>query len=75
MKSQLTGTFFSLFLGWWGFPWGLLVTPIQMGRNLLGIARPPEPSKPSAQLEKIVRMTMASQAIRQQSAPALAVKA
>ena len=79
MKSQLGGAFFSLVLGWWGFPWGLLVTPIQIGRNLLAIARPPEPSKPSAQLEKIVRMTMASQTVRQQSVPqrsmpALAVK-
>jgi len=75
MKSQLAGTFFSLVLGWWGFPWGLLLTPIQIGRNLFGIARPPEPSKPSAQLEKIVRMTIAGQNVRQQSAQALMAKA
>jgi len=75
MKSQLGGAFFSLVLGWWGFPWGLLVTPIQIGRNLLAIARPPEPSRPSAQLEKIVRMTMASQTLRQQSAPQQAIPA
>ena len=72
IKSQLTGSAFSLFLGWWGFPWGLVLTPVQIGRNVFGIARPPDPSKPSAQLEKIVRMTIASQAIQKQSAQALA---
>jgi hypothetical protein len=53
-------------LGWWGFPWGLLLTPIQIGRNLYGIANPPDPSKPSAQFEKIVRMNIAAGAIQQQ---------
>lgn len=75
MKSQLTGSLFSLVLGWWGLPWGLLLTPIQIGRNLFGIARPPEPSKPSPQLEKILRMSMASQAVRQQSAQGVGAKA
>src|SRR5512140_3815075 len=28
-KSQLAGAGFSLFLGWWGFPWGLVMTPVQ----------------------------------------------
>ena len=70
IKSQMAGAFFSLFLGWWGFPWGLLLTPIQIGRNVFGMVRPPEPSKASSQLEKIVRMTLASQAVqRQQAAP------
>jgi hypothetical protein len=73
LKSQAAGTAFSLVLGWWGFPWGLVVTPVQVGRNLLGMMRPPEPSKPSAQFEKIVRMTMAANGVRQpqmQAAPA-----
>jgi len=26
-----------------GFPWGLLLTPIQIGRNVFGIVHPPEP--------------------------------
>ena len=68
VKSQLGGTAFSLFLGWWGFPWGLLLTPIQIGRNLIAMASPPEPSKPSPQLEKAVRMTIASRAVQQQQA-------
>lgn len=68
LKSQMAGTVFSLVLGWWGLPWGVLLTPIQIGRNLIGMASPPEPSKPSAQCEKIVRMTIASNAVRQQAA-------
>jgi hypothetical protein len=68
LKSQMAGTVVSLVAGWWGFPWGLVLTPIQIGRNLIGMASPPEPSKPSAQCEKIVRMTMASNAVRQQAA-------
>jgi hypothetical protein len=65
MKSQLTGTAFSLVLGWWGFPWGLLFTPVQTARNIAGMVSPPEPSKPSPQLEKIIRMAIAAQARKQ----------
>jgi hypothetical protein len=67
IKSQAVGAAFSLALGWWGFPWGLVVTPIQIGRNFFSMSRPPEPSKPSPQLEKIVRMTIAAQMLQQQS--------
>jgi len=74
VKSQVGGALFSLVLGWWGFPWGLLLTPIQIGRNVFGMVRPPEPSKPSAQLEKIVRMTMAAQAARQPAAQAVVAR-
>jgi hypothetical protein len=30
-RSQLAGAGFSLALGWWGVPWGFIVTPIQVG--------------------------------------------
>jgi hypothetical protein len=49
----------SLFLGWWGFPWGLILTPVQIGRNLFGLVRSPSSFAPSAQLERIVRLTIA----------------
>jgi hypothetical protein len=67
LKSQVAASAFSLILGWWGFPWGLVVTPVQIGRNLIGMASPPDPSKPSAQFEKIVRMTMAANAGQSQA--------
>jgi hypothetical protein len=59
-----------LFLGWWGFPWGLIMTPIQIGRNLYGMASPPDPSRPSAQFEKVLRMTMAANGMQSRAAVA-----
>lgn len=70
IKSQLGGSAFSLVLGWWGFPWGLLITPIQVGRNVFGMTRGPDPFTPSPKLEKAVRMTMAARAVTQQRAQA-----
>ena len=70
LKSQIGGTAFSLLFGWWGIPYGIILTPIQIFRNLIAIARPPDPSKPSAQFEKILRMNLAAELVRQQSAAA-----
>jgi DNA-directed RNA polymerase subunit RPC12/RpoP len=70
-KSQLAGAGFSLVLGWWGFPWGLVVTPVQIGRNLVGMGRSAA-STPSPQLEKIVRMMLAAQAINKETAKPVA---
>lgn len=61
IKAKLGGILFSGFLGWWGFPWGLIMTPIQIIRNIAEIVSPPDPSTPSAQLQKIVRLHLASQ--------------
>jgi hypothetical protein len=63
VKKQMADAAFSLVLGWWGFPWGLILTPIQVGRNLVGVARSPEATKPSPQLEKVLRIAMAKQAV------------
>ncbi len=59
-KSQLGNAAFSLVLGWWGFPWGVIMTPVQIGRNIAGMAKGPDPAQPSAQLEKSVRMAIVS---------------
>ncbi len=58
-KSKLVGTVSSLVLGWWGFPFGLLITPVQVLRNLGGLMSSPDPLRPSDQLEKLVRMDLA----------------
>ena len=63
-KSQWAGLGYSLFLGWWGVPWGLIMTPIQIGRNLVAMGRSADASTPSPALEKVVRMTMAQAASR-----------
>lgn len=53
-------------VGWWGFPWGLLFTPVQLGRNIVGLVRSPDATKPSTQLEAMVRTMMVAQALRRQ---------
>ena len=60
VKSQLGNLAISFFFGWWGIPWGLILTPIQVTRNLIGIASPPNPAAPTPQLERLVRITLAS---------------
>lgn len=61
VRAQAGDALFSLVLGWWGFPWGLLMTPVQIVRNVSGMAKAPDPSRPSAQLVDAVRMRMAEQ--------------
>ncbi|MGH7741655.1 MAG: hypothetical protein ACRENS_06490 [Candidatus Eiseniibacteriota bacterium] len=58
-RARLLDILFCTLLGWWGFPWGLVITPIQIGRNLFSIAKTPDSSKPSAALESVVRMQLA----------------
>jgi hypothetical protein len=64
VKSQIGDTFFSLFLGWWGFPWGILMTPVQITRNMIGAFRSTSPNGPSPALEHAVGMLMAEEAAR-----------
>ena len=59
-KSQLGAAAFSLVLGWWGFPWGIVMTPVQVCRNLAGMLRSQQSSEPSPQLQKMVRMHLAA---------------
>ena len=59
-KSQVGNLLFSSFLGWWGFPHGLLITPVQVAKNVMGIASPPDPSLPSAKLIQVARIQLAS---------------
>lgn len=67
-KSQAADAAISLVAGWWGFPWGLIFTPIQIGRNVAGMVKGPDQAKPSPQLEKMVRMSLATNALAQQAA-------
>jgi len=51
VKSKLGSTAYSALLGWWGFRWGILITPLQIVRNFGGMFTAPDPSQPSAKLE------------------------
>lgn len=61
IKSQFRNIIFSLILGWWGLPWGVIMTPVQISRNIFGMMRSSAEMKPSANLENLVRRTIASQ--------------
>jgi hypothetical protein len=47
--------------GWWSFPWGIVMTPVQLGRNLACFFGGPDPQVPSSKLEEIVRLDLARQ--------------
>lgn len=67
-KAKVKATVGCFFLGWWGFPWGVLGTPVQISKNLWGLSRPPSPFVPSSQLEKVVRLDLAAELARAEQA-------
>lgn len=68
VKAQLGDTVFSLVLGWWGFPWGFVMTPVQIARNIAAlIGGGKDAAAPSAELERIVGLNLAARALEQQS--------
>ncbi len=64
-KAALWNTLFSATLGWWGVPWGLIMTPVQVTRNLIALTRNPHPYEPSPALRRAVGRMMATQAARE----------
>jgi hypothetical protein len=58
VKAQAQGALLSLVVGWWGIPWGIVMTPVQIIRNLVGMTRAPG-IEPSPELEKITRTMLA----------------
>jgi hypothetical protein len=66
-KSQWMGLASSAVLGWWGLPWGLVLTPVQIARNIAGISKPADASAPSPDLEKVVRMKLAASLVPRSS--------
>lgn len=60
IKAKINGALFCGALGWWGFPWGFIGTPIQILRNLGGILFSPHSTMPSRQLENMVRVDLAT---------------
>jgi hypothetical protein len=60
IKSKLGGALLSGVAGWWGLPWGIIATPIQLFRNIFGLFSSPDPLVPSAQLRNFVRLGLAT---------------
>jgi hypothetical protein len=64
-QAQIRAAAFSGLFGWWGFPWGFIVTPAQLLRNLGGMLRSGNPSRPSDELVEIVRKNLSAQLIQE----------
>ncbi len=71
-RSQLKNLLFSILFGWWGFPWGPILTPVLVTRNLRGILNGPQPFRPSPALERLVRTHLAAQMMQEESGTRLA---
>ena len=61
-KHQFGAVLHSLLLGWWGFPWGLLMTPVQIVRNVSGMLRGGHTAEPSERLQHMIRLGLAANA-------------
>ena len=61
VKTQAGKLALSTVFGWWGFPWGLVFTPVQITRNIIAIASPPKSTEPSAKLVQVARVHLATQ--------------
>ncbi|MBA4147468.1 MAG: hypothetical protein H0X66_05080 [Verrucomicrobia bacterium] len=68
-KGQVGGILFSFFFGWWGFPWGIIGTPVQIFKNIGGMFGGPNPAVPSKNLEQVVRISLASTAMERGMRP------
>lgn len=64
-NALVRDTLISVFVGWWGIPFGLILTPIQIVRNFIGIVSPPSELQPSNQLLVIARQLAAQRALAQ----------
>jgi hypothetical protein len=59
-RKKVLGNFIlTLLFGWWGFPWGLIMTPVQLVRNLSALSTDTKTSEPSQDLCSAVRVMMA----------------
>jgi len=63
-KQRIFDGLSCLLLGWWAFPWGLIFTPVQICRNIIGMIRPADPSAPSEELVSAVKADLAEQFIQ-----------
>lgn len=68
--EQLSSVGWCLLLGWWGFPFGLILTPIQILRNLIAMSRPVN-LPPSPELISAARRELADRQHRRLVPPPL----
>jgi len=64
-KAQIRALLFSALFGWWGIPWGFLMTPVQIVRNVSGLRKDTDPFAPSEDLRRLARLHLAKQVVAQ----------
>ena len=64
IRQQALSAMGSATLGWWGFPWGLVMTPVQRVCNLAELARPHPPHAPSDDLVQRARLMLAAARVK-----------
>jgi hypothetical protein len=62
-KSKTASLGYCLLFGWWGGH-GLIVTPLQVTRNIVGLFRSPDPTKPSAKLVGMAKLDLAAKVLK-----------
>ena len=67
-RAQVQALFFSFFFGWWGIPFGFILTPVQIARNIGAIRRESSLTEPSPDLLRVARLTLAAQLAAQAAA-------
>ena len=60
-KAKFGAILFSFGLGWWGLPFGFIITPIQILRNFFGMFGGPVHGNPSPDLQPIAKLMLADE--------------
>ena len=69
-RARVRDTLLSFGLGWWAVPWGIIMTPIQIGRNISALLSRSDSVQPSAHLRTLVRLNMLEELVARPSSPA-----
>jgi hypothetical protein len=67
IQSNLGSILYCLSLGWWGIPWGIFITPVQIIANVGAMFRRIDPTQPSEELIQATRLQLAEVLLRQQA--------
>lgn len=71
-KQQVKELAASLLLGWWGIPFGLIVTPIIVMANVVGMIRNPMARPPGKDLKEYAKLVAAHELWKEQHGVAYA---
>jgi hypothetical protein len=71
-REQLKSLAYSAALGWWGFPFGLVLTPVQIIRNIVAMSGGADPKQASPRLRSLLKLNLARQVAAAAAAPVAA---